>query len=183
MKKLLLSLPVVLIILCISNPSYAYIMQKMGYKDFFERANTVVIATPIESVVSTRQLTVSQPDEVQELIETIDTVFEVAQVLKGDLKSGTFHFLHLNRKNRDMGVFRFGAVGTFFIDFNDEKNKEKSYILFMDKLEDGSFRPAWNPRKDQGQLSLYYQRMGIYNKSNNSLSQLLAAIEKDGGLE
>ena len=126
------------------SPADAYLMRMLKYEELFERANCVVIATPLKSQVSDEQLKVAQPAAVLEQVVTIDTEFEVAYVLKGKLESKTIHFLHLNRKDKaPVGVF--GAVGTFFIDFEAEDNERKSFILFMKEHEGGKFKPAWRP--------------------------------------
>ncbi len=125
-------------------PSHAYLMQMLKYEDLFEKAGYVVIATPIKSQQSTIHLKVDQPEEVQELITTIDTEFEIGYVLKGSLKTNKFHLLHLNRKDRNHTALIFGAVGTFFIDFGSEQYKNNSFILFIKKDEMGNFIPAWH---------------------------------------
>lgn len=140
--KLLAALAFVL--LCCGQAN-AYLMRPIKYEELFESADLVVIATPLESKKSDDQLNVDQPEKVRTIITTIDTKFEVAYVLKGELKEGTFHFLHLKRKGPKPKGMIFGAVGTFFVDFGSEENKKKSFILFMKKHGKENYKPAWNP--------------------------------------
>jgi len=90
-------------------------------------------------------LKVGQPMQVTDLIMTVDTEFRAAYSLKGKLDVNTFHFLHLNRKDKKPFVGSFGAVGTFFVDFETKENKRQSFILFMKKRKDGTYCPAWRP--------------------------------------
>ena len=122
----------------------AYLMATQTYSNMFERADVVLIATPISTQESAVQLEVDQPEEIKKLVTTVCTQFKVAYVLKGQLDGTTFSYLHLNRKDRKPFSGSFGAVGTFFIDFEVKENKNKSFILFMTKRKDGSFCPAWN---------------------------------------
>lgn len=123
-----------------------YLMAMQTYEAMFERADVVVIATPMATRKSKTDLEFDQPETVSKLIKTIDTKFKVAFVLKGKMEGATFHFLHLSRKDgKSMVPGPFGAVGTFFVDFETEANKRKSFILFMKKREDGTYCPAWNP--------------------------------------
>lgn len=124
-------------------PSHAYLMQILKYEDLFKKADYVVIATPTKSQESTTQLEGDQPENVKELITTIDTEFEIGYVLKGTLETNKFHLLHLNRKDRNLVHF-FGAIGTFFIDFDSEQFKNNSFILFIKKDKLGNLIPAWN---------------------------------------
>ena len=132
-------------------PSHAYLMtQNAKYRYMFDHADTIVIATPIESIVSLKQLPsrpILNPVRVNE-IETIDTRFEVALILKGGLKLQSFHLLHLNRKDRrhQHDLAHWGDLGTFFIDFDKKENKERSYIIFMNKIDDNYYVPAWSAR-------------------------------------
>ncbi len=126
----------------------AYLMSMLTYSDMFDGADVVVIATPLSTQISEAELTleVDQPKSVTDLVSTVDTQFQVAYVLKGALDTNTFHFLHLNLKEkRNPGVMAFGAVGSFFVDFEPKENMRQSFILFMKKRKDGMFYPAWRP--------------------------------------
>ncbi len=124
----------------------AYLSQILTYSNLFERADLVVIATPIESKDSSVPLKIEaeQPKDVMDLIKTVSTKFKVALVLKGRVAGETFQFLHLNRRDKHAAMM-FGDIGTFFIDFDTEHNKNQSFILFIMKREDGAFCPAWRP--------------------------------------
>lgn len=122
----------------------AYLMATLTYSNMFERADVVVIATPISTQESEVQLEIDQPEEIKTLVTTVSTQFKVAYLLKGQLDGTTFNYLHLNRKDRKPFSGMFGAVGTFFIEFEDKESKNKSFILFMTKRKDGSFCPAWD---------------------------------------
>lgn len=145
MYKKLTFLVIITIAITMTQSAQAYLMSRLKYSNLFEYADVVVIATAVSSVESKTKLKVNQPKEILDLITTIDTEFKMAYVLKGELDSKVFHFLHLNRKDHKPFSGMFGAVGTFFIDFGAEENKRKSYILFMMKQKDGTFCPAWNP--------------------------------------
>ena len=136
---------IVTVLLTRPQPAQAYLMQMQTYSNMFERADVVVIATAVATEESEENLNVDQPEQVTDLITTVDTEFKVAYVLKGKMDSSTFHFLHLNRKDGNPVPGIFGAVGTFFVDFNSKENKNHSFILFMNKREDGTYCPAWNP--------------------------------------
>jgi len=125
----------------------AYEMAALTYSELFERADVVVIATPIATQDSKveLELEVDQPKQVTDLIMTVRTKFKVAQILKGKLDGKSFDFLHLNRKDRKDIPGMFGAVGTFFVDFGFKRNKSKSFMLFMKKRKDGTYCPAWRP--------------------------------------
>ena len=126
----------------LAAPAQAYEMAPLTYKELFDDSDLVVIATPVRTIASGALLKVDQPPGIQKIITTVDTEFKVALVLKGDLDDETLHLLHLSRTDhQEVGVF--GAPGTFFIDFEAEKNKKQSYILFMKKHDDDTFVPAW----------------------------------------
>ena len=80
--------------------SSAYLMASQTYSNLFERADVVVIATPVSTQKSAVQLEVDQPEEIKKLVTTVSTRFKVAYVLKGQLDGTTFSYLHLNRKDR-----------------------------------------------------------------------------------
>jgi hypothetical protein len=134
--------------LILPHSASAYIMVPQSYSNMFERADVVVIATPLSTQKSKTELAleVKQPKSVTDLITTVNTEFQVAYVLKGTLDTKTIHFLHLNLKEKKAprGMV-FGAVGTFFVDFETKENKRQSFILFMKKRKDGTYYPAWRP--------------------------------------
>lgn len=124
----------------------AYLMAPKTYSDMFELADVVVIATPVSTQKSDTDLLleVDQPRSVTDLAITVETKFQIAYVLKGDMDTNTIRFLHLNLKEKiENAGIRFGAVGTFFVDFEAESNKRQSFILFMKKRDDGTYCPAW----------------------------------------
>ena len=136
----------------------AYLMSMQTYSNMFERADIVVIATPIATRNSKTQLKLEaeRPKQVTDLIKTVDTEFKLAYTLKGTLNANTFHFLHLNRRDTTSLSGPFGAVGTFFVDFESKDgqpsgeftrkgNSQNSFILFMKRRKDGTFCPAWRP--------------------------------------
>jgi len=148
MKNLLFIFGVLTGALLVTTPAHAYLMAMQSYNDMFERADVVVIATPLSTQESNAEsaLEVDQPKSVTDLIKTVDTRFQVAYVLKGSLDANTFHFLHLSLKEkRKSGAMIFGEVGTFFLDFESKWSKKRSFILFMKKREDGTYSPAWRP--------------------------------------
>ena len=133
------------------TPSSGYLMAKLTYEDLFKRADIVVIATPLKSMESKTELAVDQPEKVKKQIVTIDTEFKVAYTLKGELEGDTFHLLHLNKKpspprrpEDPPKIMSFGAVGTFFVHFEEKGNKGKSYMLFLKRNDAGYLIPAWN---------------------------------------
>lgn len=147
MRKSLLCLAVLTSSLLLPHSASAYRMATQTYSNMFERADVVVIATPIATQDSEVELKlkVDQSKQVTDLIMTVDTEFKVAYTLKGKLDANTFHFLHLNRKDKKPFAGRFGSVGTFFVDFETKENKRKSFILFITKRKDGTYCPAWRP--------------------------------------
>ena len=133
--------------LLLPRSASAYIMAMQSYSNMFERADVVAIATPLSTQKSKTELTleVEQPKSVTDLITTVDTKFKIAYVLKGTVDTNTIRFLHLNRKDKNILRGSFGAVGTFFVDFETKENKSQSFILFMKKRKDGTYCPAWSP--------------------------------------
>ncbi|GAB5560820.1 MAG: hypothetical protein SynsKO_24670 [Synoicihabitans sp.] len=127
-------------------PARAYIMRELTYAELFERADVVVIATPVETTDSSivLKLQIEQSNESTDLIKTVETKFELAVLLKGTLDATTFRFLHLSRKD-ERRVLVFGSVGSFFVDFHPEQETQNSYLLFMTRGKDGTFYPAWRP--------------------------------------
>ena len=126
----------------------AYEMAPQTYSNMFKRADVVVIATPLSTQKSKARLMleVSQPKSVTDLITTVDTKFQIAHVLKGSLNTNTLHLLHLNLKEKKgPAVMLFGAVGTFFVEFETKESKRQSFILFMKRMKDGTYCPAWRP--------------------------------------
>ncbi len=91
------------------------------------------------------QLNPSQPKLVTDLIETVETEFAVNRILKGKLSTKTFPYLHLNRKDKKHHIGAFGAVGTFFVDFEAKENRSKSFIVFLSKRTDGKYQASWRP--------------------------------------
>lgn len=140
-------IPFIIIIFLLTwpQPGQAYLMQMQTYSDMFERADVVVIATAVATEELEDNLNVDQPKQVTDLITTVATEFKVAYVLKGKMDSSTFRFIHLHRKDGNPVPGSFGAVGTFFVDFNSKENKNHSFVLFMNRREDGTYCPAWNP--------------------------------------
>lgn len=135
------------VFLLLPRPASAYLMAELTYSNMFENADVVVIATPIATQNSGAELKleVNQPKQVTDLIMTVDTEFKVAYTLKGKLSVNTIHLLHLNRKDKRPFSGSFGAVGTFFVDFDAKENRRKSFILFLKKRTDGTYCPAWRP--------------------------------------
>jgi len=138
-------------------------MAMQSYSNMFERADVVVIATPLATQKSKAELTleVEQPKSVTDLITTVDTKFQIAYVLKGTVDTNTIRLLHLNRKDKNLVPGPFGAVGTFFVDFETKENKRQSFLLFMKKRKDGTYCPAWRPMEG---------------------SRAIIAVKKDGDL-
>jgi len=132
------------VVVCSASTAYGYEMIPMKYRALFERADCVVIATPLNTREVEKLLEVDQPQAVKDLLVTVDTEFEMAYVVKGELKSKTFHLLHLNRKDGKR-IHEFGAVGTFFLDFEAKENKRRSFILFLKRRGKDSFILAWPP--------------------------------------
>lgn len=135
-----------LVVLMSVIPANAYLMQILTYSNLFERADVVAIATPVETKDSLvpLKLEVDQPKDVTDLIKTVSTQFKVSLLLKGKVTGDSFRLLHLNRKGKHESMM-FGDVGTFFIDFDAEHNKQNSFLLFMKSRKDGTFCPAWRP--------------------------------------
>ena len=147
MRKSLLIGNVLLALLFLPQSLSAYIMAKLTYEELFERAEIVVIATPVSTHDSSvaLELKVKQSKEITDLIKTVDTKFQVGHVLKGKLESKVVRLLHLSLKGKKPKIMVFGSVGTFFWDFDSKNNKNKSYILFMIRQGDRKFIPAWRP--------------------------------------
>ena len=157
MRNTIIGLALFLSVLLPATAS-AYLMAEQTYSNMFERADVVVIATPVVTQDSEIELKleVEQPKQVTDLIKTVDTEFKLAYTLKGTLNTNMFHFLHLSRKDEKPFSGAFGAVGTFFVDFDSKDtqpfgefmrkgNRQNSFILFMKKRKDGTFYPAWRP--------------------------------------
>ncbi|WFB34512.1 hypothetical protein P3T73_10100 [Kiritimatiellota bacterium B12222] len=153
----------VLVCLMAQGTALAYLMAPQTYSNMFELADVVVIATPLSTQNSGADLLleVDQPQEVKDLMITVETKFQIAYVLKGELDAKAIRFFHLNLKDKNEKPLRFGAVGTFFMDFEDDRYRKKSFILFLKKREDGTYSPAW--RLMEG-------------------SRAIIAVEKDGRL-
>jgi len=130
------------VVACSTSTVNGYSMAPLKYRELFQRADCVVIATPLKTKEAEKPLEVDRPQQIRTLLVTVDTEFEVAYVLKGDLKAKTFHLLHLNRKDRKQ-VGEFGAVGTFFLDFEAKESKKRSFILFLKRHGRDSFTLAW----------------------------------------
>jgi len=148
MKNAIHTLAVLMLFVLCPRLASAYEIAPQTYSNMFQRADVVVIATPLSTQESTAELTleVKQPKSVTDLITTVDTEFQVAYVLKGSLNTNTLHLLHLNLKEKKRpGGMIFGAVGTFFVDFETKGSKRQSFILFMKKRNDGTYCPAWRP--------------------------------------
>ena len=163
MKNAIHTLAVLMLLVLWPRLASAYEMAPQTYSNMFARADVVVIATPIATRGSEieLELKVAQPKQVTDLIMTVDTEFKVAYTLKGKLDANAFRFIHLNRKDKKPFVGSFGAVGTFFVDFETKENKRKSFILFMKKRKNGTYCPAWRPLEG---------------------SRAIIAVQKDGDL-
>ena len=124
----------------------AYVMAELTYKELFDRSDVVVIATAISTKNSTANLKIEpkQAKELTDQIKTVETKFRIAYTLKGKVNSEEIEFLHLNTIEKKDFVGVFGALGTFFVDFNSKHAKRHSYMLFMKKGKDGKYSPAWN---------------------------------------
>jgi hypothetical protein len=123
--------------------SYGYLMEKMTYRDLFQQAELVVIATPVRSMNARIELPVDQPQDIKRHIASVKTEFEVAYVLKGELQEKTLSLLHL-KTTVPQARTSLGSIGACFIDFEEKRNKGSPYVLFVKKFDDEHVIPAWN---------------------------------------
>jgi hypothetical protein len=113
----------------------ARIMKSWSYQEMTEKADAIVIATPV-SVTDTAERTTLPPNVPGGIpVIGVETTFEILSVLKGDEKTTKVVLHHL----RDAEKSALRANGPGLVAF--EPKEKKRFLLFLKREPDGRYAP------------------------------------------
>jgi hypothetical protein len=146
--RFVLAIIAVAILVCAApNPSEARLMTLLSYRQVLDESDLIVIATPKSKTTDTKEQAylpnIFRQDEKGNQSEVkaigVETVFEVAAVLKGDQAIKLFTLHHYREVQTAAGEMN-GPLLVFF-DPSDS-SQLNSYLLFLVREPDGRYAPT-----------------------------------------